>query len=116
MIGASLGHGRSLVALLAGSPQGLDAMVDVLRDPKQLSNIEGDLTLLSGGTVTSYRAGGTYTIGSLPPWLWPAWWLADRPIPMIALIILACAVMGYVLHKILRRRAAVRVSRAGAGS
>jgi cellulose synthase (UDP-forming) len=116
MIGAPLAHGRSLVAVLAGSPQGLDAMVDVLRDPKQLSNIEGDLTLLSGGTVTSYRAGSTYTLGNIPVWLWPAWWLTDRPISMFAVVLLACGVMGYLLHKLLRRRAAVRVRRAGTGS
>ena len=105
MIGAPLQNGRSLVAFLSGSPQGLDAMVDVLRDPKQLSSLQGDLALLAGGTVTSYRAGGTYTVGSLPFWLWPQWWLGDRPIPLLALLLVACVAGAYALNRMLHRRA-----------
>ena len=55
MIGAPspFGHGRSLVAVLAGSPQGLGAMVEALSDQKLVPDIQGDLALLAGGVGSS---------------------------------------------------------------
>ena len=62
-----------------------------------MPNIQGDLALLSGGKMASYRAGGTYTVGSLPLWLWPEWWLQDQPGAIIAIMIGAAAGLGLCL-------------------
>jgi cellulose synthase (UDP-forming) len=98
------GNKRSMVALLAGSPQGLDAMVDAMRDTKLVPNIQGDLALLAGGNIASYRAGSTYDVGSLPFWLWPEWWLQDKPGAIIVTMIFAAAGMGICLYRMLRWR------------
>jgi cellulose synthase (UDP-forming) len=102
---------RSVVALLAGSPQGLEAMVDAMRNARQAPDIQGDLALLAGGTVTSYRAGGTYTVGDLPLWLWPEWWLQDKPATVVVIMLVAAAVMGMCLYRVFRWRASRRVAR-----
>jgi cellulose synthase (UDP-forming) len=113
MIGAEspAGHARSVVALLGGSPQALLAMVETMRDPALSPSIQGDLTLLSGGTVTSYRAGGTYTVGELPFWLWPEWLLQDNAIGIVLVMLVAAAVLGLCLYRVLRWRAGSRVAR-----
>jgi cellulose synthase (UDP-forming) len=105
-------HHRSVVALLSGSPQGLDAMVDAMRDAKLLPNIQGDLALLAGGSMASYRVGSTYDVGSLPFWLWPGWWLQDKPGAIIVTMIIAAAGTGILLYRVLRWRAGQRTARA----
>jgi hypothetical protein len=102
---------RSVVALLAGSPQGLDAMVDAMRDPKLVPNMQGDLALLGGGTMTSYRSGGTYTVGSLPFWLYPEWLLQDQPIAIIVVMVVAATALGIVFYRLLVWRASGRTAR-----
>ncbi len=113
LIGAQApGSGRrSVVALLAASPQGLDAMVDAMRDPKLVPNMQGDLALLGGGTMTSYRSGETYAVGSLPFWLWPEWLLQDQPVAIIFIMVLGAAALGVVFYRILAWRAGRRIAR-----
>jgi cellulose synthase (UDP-forming) len=113
LIGAQApgGKSRSVVALLAGSPQGLDAMVNAMRDTKLVPNIQGDLALLAGGTMVSYRAGGTYYVGYLPFWLWPEWWLQDKPSALIVIMAIAAAGTGFGLYRVLRWRAVRRTAR-----
>ncbi|CAH2599764.1 Cellulose synthase catalytic subunit [UDP-forming] / Cyclic di-GMP-binding domain [Rhodovastum atsumiense] len=113
MLGAAApaGGGRSLVALLAGEPQGVDAMVQALADPRMLAGIQGDLSLLSAGQVTSWRAGPGYTVGELPPWLWPDWLLRDSPAWLLGLTLAAAAVLSFVLLRVLLWSAARRLRR-----
>jgi Bacterial cellulose synthase subunit len=105
------GEGRSVVALVAGMPQGLVAMVDAYRDAKLVPQIQGDLALLSGGAITSYRAGGLYTVGYLPLWLWPEWLMQDQPISLIAILLVAAMILGICLYRLLRWSAGRRVAR-----
>jgi cellulose synthase (UDP-forming) len=100
---------RSVVALLAASPQALDQLVAALRDPLLSPDIQGDMALFGGGHVTSYRVGPVYTVGSLPFWLWPEWLLRDSPLLMLGLMLLACLMVGTVLYLALRRRASNRL-------
>jgi cellulose synthase (UDP-forming) len=108
---ASPYRGRSVVALLAGAPQGLDAMVSAMRDDKLVPSIQGDLALLSGGNITSYRAGATYTVGYLPFWLWPEWMMQDQPVSIGLIMLAAAAVLGVCLYRLLRWKARRRVAR-----
>jgi cellulose synthase (UDP-forming) len=86
-------------------------MVKAQRDLKLIPGIQGDLTLLAAGRVTSYRAGETYTVGHLPFWLWPEWLLRDEPLWIIFLILVAAIIVGGVLYRILWRHAAMRMAR-----
>ncbi|MEA2738173.1 MAG: hypothetical protein QOH05_1480, partial [Acetobacteraceae bacterium] len=110
LIGAEVPRGsrRSVVALLAGSPQGLDAMVDALGDAKLVPNIQGDLAVLAGHDMTSYRSGKTYNVGSLPFWLWPEWWLQDRPGAVIVTMVIAAALVGVSLYRLVHWKAVRR--------
>jgi len=98
------------VALLAATPQGLDALVNELRDYDQTPQIQGDLAVLSGGRFTSFRVGGMYSVGSLPLWLWPEYLLRDQPAALVVLMVLASFLLGAVLYWLLQRRAAGRVA------
>jgi cellulose synthase (UDP-forming) len=102
---APRGNHRSVVAVLAGSPQGLDAIVDAMRDTRLVPNIQGDLALLAGGIMTSYRSGGTYTVGSLPVWLWPEWWLQDEPLVIIFIMVSGATALALCLYRVLNWRA-----------
>jgi cellulose synthase (UDP-forming) len=105
--------GRSLVSFLAATPQGLAGLVDSLRDSTLTPAIQGDFALLAGGRFTSYQVQRSYTVGSLPVWLWPEWLLRDRPLSMIGMLVLACLMVSVALYASLRRAAAVRVLRHG---
>ena len=113
LIGAAAptGHGRSLVALLAGEPQGLVAMVEAMGEAKLVPDIQGDLALLAGGRLTSWRGGGTYTVGSLPPWLWPDWLLRDDPFWILLLMVVAAGLLAFTLLRLLVWSAARRIGR-----
>ncbi len=112
MVGAEspLGHSRSIVALLASAPAGLDNIVTTLRDAAKAPLIQGDLAVLSGDQVTSYRVGDTYTVGSTPFWVWPSWYLHNRPLGTVWLLIVGCVLVGLAFFWALRRRAAARVA------
>ncbi len=112
MVGAQspLSSGRSVVAMLAGSPQSLESAVTLLRDTAQAPLIQGDLALLSGGQVTSYRVADAYTVGTLPFWLYPSWLLADSPYGIIAIMLGGCVLLGLALYWAMRRRAGGRLT------
>ncbi|HEY0182562.1 MAG TPA: cellulose biosynthesis cyclic di-GMP-binding regulatory protein BcsB, partial [Rhodopila sp.] len=117
LIGAEApeGNQRSVVALLAGSPQGLNDMIDAMRDTRLVPNIQGDLAVLSGASVTSYRGGGTYHVGSLPVWLWPEWWLQDQPFAITITMVLAAALLAVCFYRVLTWRAGRRTARSRPG-
>jgi cellulose synthase (UDP-forming) len=104
-------RGRSLVALVAGSPQSLDALVGSLRNPGQTPLIQGDLTLYTGGRPSSYRVGDTYTVGTVPIWLWPSWYFTNQPYAVFLLVLLGCFLLGFPLYWLVRRRADRRLPR-----
>ena len=103
-----LSGSRSLVALLGGSPQAVQALVTTLRDPDQAPLIQGDLALMAGGRFTSYRVGGVYTAGRLPIWLYPSWLLRDQPLGIIAVMVIGSILVAVFYFFALRRRAVLR--------
>ncbi len=101
---------RSVVAILASAPQAVIGAVASLRDKEQAPLIQGDLALLSGGHVTSFRVAPTYTVGHLPLWMWPGWLLRDQPLGAVLAMLGGVALLGLALHAALRRRAAARLA------
>ncbi|MBV9654407.1 MAG: UDP-forming cellulose synthase catalytic subunit [Acetobacteraceae bacterium] len=110
-MGSPLQSRRSLVSFLAVTPQGLLGLIGSLRDTALSPSIQGDFALLAGGRISSYRVQRTYTVGSLPFWLWPEWLLRDSPLSMIGMVVLACAMISVGLYWSLRRAAAARLQR-----
>jgi cellulose synthase (UDP-forming) len=109
--------GRSVVAVLASAPPALEGAVASLRDSVQAPLIQGDLALLSAGKVSSFRVTTPYTVGSLPFWMWPSWYLRDQPYGAIVVMLVGCALFGAALYWIMQRRAdrRLRASAAGGG-
>lgn len=103
---------RSVIALLAASPQGVDALVSSLAAPNQRSQIKGDMVLLNGGRISSYRVGSTYTVGKVPLWLWPSWYLEDSLFVDLGMMLVGCALLALAFYWGLRRRASRRLREA----
>jgi cellulose synthase (UDP-forming) len=112
MVGAEspLASGRSVVAILAASPQSLDGAVNTLRDSTRSALIQGDLSVLSGSQVTAYRVSDVYTVGSLPFWLYPSYVLRDQPFSVVIVMLVGCLLGGLALYWAMRRRAIVRLA------
>jgi cellulose synthase (UDP-forming) len=104
-----LRSGRSVVALTGSSPAGMEAMLTALRDPEQVPRVQGDTALLSGGRVQAFRVGSTYTTGTLPPWLWPEYFMKDNPYALLGILLVILLVVPAPIYWILRRRAAQRL-------
>jgi cellulose synthase (UDP-forming) len=104
-----LSAGRSVLVLTGTSAEGLGAMVRALADPEQSPRIEGDLVLLGAGRVQGYSLGERYTIGTLPPWLWPQVFLSGSPLLVLATLAVAIALLAGPVYWVLRRRAARRL-------
>lgn len=111
LIGAEspLRSGRSIVALTGTTPQGLDMMLAALRDPEQSPRVQGDLAILAGGRVNGFTLGQRYTVGHLPPHVWPQYFLQTRPDLLLLLLAAACAIVAIPAYWALRRRAAIRL-------
>ncbi|WP_419899648.1 UDP-forming cellulose synthase catalytic subunit [Roseomonas sp. USHLN139] len=100
---------RSVIALTGTNPQGMESMVTALRDPEMLPRIQGDLALLSGGRMTSYKVNRNYTVGHLPVHLMPQFWLGKRPDLLLGLVLVAALCIAIPTYWLLRRRAALRL-------
>ncbi len=103
-----LDSSRSVVALLGGSPDAVQALVTTLRDPDQAQLIQGDLSLLAAGRFTHYQVGGSYTAGRLPFWLYPSWLLRDEPLGIVAVMVVGSMLVAVFYFFALRRRAVLR--------
>jgi hypothetical protein len=106
-------HDATVVALLAGTPQGLDGILSAFRDPTLNPLIQGDFSIVSGGQVSSFRIGPTYTVGWIPFWIWPSYLLRNQPFTIVVVMIIGCVLLTLVLHATLRRRASNRLKARG---
>lgn len=100
---------RGVVALTGTSPQGVEAMVAAFRDAELLPRIQGDLAILSNGRMTSYKVGRNYTVGFIPPWLWPQYYLDARPDTLLLMVLVAALLVAMPSYWLMRRRAARRL-------
>jgi len=101
--------GRSVVAMLAASPTALETAMAMLHDSVQAPLIQGDLSVLTGGKVTSYHAGGIYTVGTLPLWLYPSYMLRDQPYTLVVMLLIGCLFLGLALFWAMGRKAETRL-------
>ena len=104
-----LQSGRSVVALTGVTPAAIGGLVAALRDSELAPRIQGDVALLSGGTMQSFRTQTAYSVGRLPWWLRPQVWLAERPERALLLLLGSAALIGIPFFWMLRRRALSRL-------
>ena len=78
--------GKSVVALVGGSAAALQGLVAAMSRPEQAAAISGDLALLTGDRVTSYRVGERYAVGNRPFWREQVAWV-------VAGVLVGCAML-----------------------
>ncbi|RJF87933.1 glycosyltransferase [Oleomonas cavernae] len=100
---------RVVVAVLAASPAALPAVAYGLRDTEQNARIGGDLAILGSDGYTSYSAGETFWRGDLPFFTHVRWFLSDRPLLMIAVILVAMLLLTVPVYAALRSLARRRL-------
>jgi hypothetical protein len=104
--------GRTVVALIASDSDAADSLVASLEDESKVSSIRGDLAIVRGGSVQSYRGESVYYVGSLSWWQWLSFHLSRHWI-LLTLTSLAVAVgvalwiYGW-LQRLVARRLATR--------
>jgi hypothetical protein len=104
-----LTDGRSVIALTANTRDGIGAVIDAIEDPGRLGRIRGDLAILRGNDIASFRGEPTYYVGTLTWWkrLW--FHMAQYPLLLLLLSIGAGVLLAFVLYAYLRRAAERRL-------
>jgi hypothetical protein len=104
-----LARGRSVVALTADHAGGVRALAEAIGDPGRVGRIRGDLAILRGADVASYRGEPTYYVGTLSWWkkLW--FHFAQHPLLLLLLSVAAGVLLAFALYAYLRRAAERRL-------
>ena len=104
-----LNKGRSVVALTATDSAAMALMAAALNDSGKLRNLRGDLGLLRGDALESFRIHPVYFVGDLPWWqrLW--FHLHSHPLLLALLGIGAGLLVTFVVYGALRAMAARRL-------
>jgi len=100
-----LAQDRTVVAMLTGDAENSGDVVDALTQRELANRIEGDYVSIVGNSVTAREVAGEYEIGNLPFPVWAQWYVSDKPIGMIILVVCAGLLLGFPLFTWLRSSA-----------
>ncbi|OJW72742.1 MAG: cellulose synthase catalytic subunit (UDP-forming) [Sphingomonadales bacterium 63-6] len=100
---------RSVVALLADDTNALPMLVDGMADTKINATIQGDLSVTTGETMTSFAIGERYWVGDLPFWMKWGSWLSRHPVLMALLTLGLAALLAGPAYLYFRRQAQRRL-------
>ena len=103
--------GRSVVALTATNAQAMDWVGKGLTERGRLEQLHGDLSLLRGDVVESFRINPVYYVGDLPWYKWAWFHLHSHPFLLAALGIFAGLVVTLIAYGSLRAMARRRLER-----
>ncbi len=102
--------GRTVVVVAGSTPEETMTLVERIRDPKLAPSFKGDLVRMDVNGVTSYAVGPQFTVYSIPFWQRLRWYFADRPLLLIALLVVGVALLSMILVWLLQRISAARAS------
>jgi len=105
-----LQSGRSVVVLNATDAQTLPRTAAALIDASKVRDVHGDLVLLRGEALQSYRVGETYYVGHLSWWRWIWFQLHSHPVFLVLLGLLLGVFLALVVFGAMRRMAARRLA------
>ncbi|MGF6933845.1 hypothetical protein OKW41_002984 [Paraburkholderia sp. UCT70] len=110
-----LARGRSAVVVSGNTPDGLDAVVDVLQANRYLiskrpdDKISGSLVVVHDGTLSTLSNDQSYFIGSLPPGLALEWFFASHILLLLVATLASVGLIGLLGGVFLHRRALNRL-------
>jgi len=101
---------RSIVALLAASPQGFEMLNNALQDSKQKALVYGSVAIFRDSGVNSLKVGDVYYVGHLPWWerVWNQ--LATHPVLLAFMAVVAVVLIAILLWNGLRALSRRRLS------
>ncbi|WP_417616618.1 cellulose biosynthesis cyclic di-GMP-binding regulatory protein BcsB [Oceanisphaera sp.] len=93
---------RSIVALLADSPEGYQLLNTALSDEEQRAALSGSVSIIRESGVQSLRVGDAYYVGYLPWWERIWYTLSPHPVWVATFTALSVLFMVLVLWRVLR--------------
>ena len=105
-----LSPSRSVVAFTSNTPAALISALDALSDGGKVQYIRGDIALMRGESVESYRVNDVYYVGELPWWRWIWFHLHHHPLFLTAIGIAIGFFVALLAFGALRSLAAKRLS------
>lgn len=106
-----LHRGRSVVLLEATDANTLKLIGKVLNDPGKLRNIRGDLSVMRGESVESFRINSMYYLGDLSWWRMAWFQIHNYPLLLALLGIGAGLLLTFMVYVALRAAARRRLSK-----
>lgn len=102
---------RSVVAINASSDDSLLSVVDAIDDNTRRAAIHGDLAVVNGERVESYRLGQTYFVGDVSWWTRIRYHLSSHPVLVGLVALLAAFAIALKCFGWLQRRASRRLEK-----
>lgn len=101
---------RTVIALLSTDTVNLPQLVEGLADEKINAQVQGDLSVVDGETMSSFAVGDGYWVGSLPFWMKIAYWFSQRPLILALSGLLVAFLVSGPVYMILKRQERRRLS------
>ena len=103
-------EGRSVVALTATDKGAMDLLSKGLNDAEKIKNFRGDLGLMRGDVIESFRIKPVYYVGDLPWWqrLW--FHMHSHPLLLALVGIITGLLITFIVYAALRSRARLRLA------
>jgi cellulose synthase operon protein B len=108
-----IAKGRSVVVINATEPGSLLAVARALSDPAKSELLHGDLSMLRGDAVDSFRVGAEYRVGHLNWWRWTWFRLHNHPIVLGLLCVIGGLLLALVCFSLMRGLASRRLKQQG---
>lgn len=102
--------GRSVVAIV-GSETGVSKVLGAILSPDDVQLIRGSVVFVKGSSVASVLDEKTYSVGSLPIWIWIQYYLAELVLLNVIFLLGAALLFAFVLNRILKDMAKKRLER-----
>lgn len=104
---------RSLVAIMAASPQALSLVDNAIIDSGKVEHMSGSVVILRDQEVASYNVGQHYFVGQLPVLKLIWYHFSNHPVLVACLAVLLVVIVTVFLWRVLRKIAARRLARSG---
>lgn len=101
---------RTVIAILSKDTVNLPQLVEGLADAKINAQVQGDLSVVDGETMSSFAVGDGYWVGSLPFWMKIAYWFSQRPLVLALSGLLVALLVSGPVYMILKRQERRRLS------